>query len=197
MDYTAFQALVASYLHRTDLTAVIPTFIDHGRLRLGDVLRVPEMDASATVTMTGGVGPLPAETVYVRSVQGPTQPLLIADLDLVTTATVESVYAVVGADIWAPGCGTVDVFYTARPATLLGAAGTATRTVLDKYPQVWLYAALIEAYIYLDDAENEAKMTARFDEEVRRANARGNRMRFPRVIMSDSYANILAGGPGL
>ena len=197
MDYTAFQALVASYAHRTDLTAVIPTFIEHGRIRMCDDLRVAEMVVSETLTLTGGIGTLNAETVAIRSVQGPTQPLLVADLDIVTTATVESVYAIVGLEVWAPGCGTVDVITYRRPLTLVGDGGTGTRAVLTSYPNVWLFAALTELAVYVQDYQLEQAMQARMDAEIQRANARANRIKFPRAITSDSYVNVTAGGPGL
>jgi len=197
MDYTAFQALVASYLHRSDLTSTIPTFIEHGRVRIGDVLRVPEMESTDTITLTNGVGALDANTVAVRSVTGPTIPLIQADPDTIAFLTSESAYCVVGLSIYAPGCATVDAVTWERPVTLLGAAGTETRPLLTAYPTIWLYAALIEAYRYLDDPENELRMQDRFDEEVRRANNRAKSVRYAKPAMNDGVINVSAGGPGL
>lgn len=197
MDYTAFQTLVGQYLHRTDLSALIPTFIEHGRIRMCDRLRVQEMETWATVTLTAGVGSLSSDVVAVRAVTGPTRPLMPAPIEQVRQTTSESVYAVLGLDLYAPGCSTCTVDYWERPQTLVGAAGSATRTILSLYPTVWLYAALVEAYVYIRDMEAEQSHQVRLDEEVDRANRRSDRVRHPRPVMNDQYINVTAGGPGL
>lgn len=198
MDYGDLKSLIASYLHRTDLTTLMPTFVEHGRIRMCQDLRVPEMETSGTVTLTAGVGALSSDVVQIRHVQGPTMRLEWADLDQILRLTSESAYTVTGIDIRAPGCGTVEVYYWGRPQTLVGAADSATRTVLSLYPNVWLYAALVEAYVYIQDAANEAAMQSRLDEEVRRANVLSQRVRHgSRLAMGDASASTLAAGSGL
>jgi hypothetical protein len=183
MDYTAFQTLVGNYLHRSDLSALIPTFIEHGRLRMCDRLRVQEMETYATVTLTAGIGSLSSDVVQVRHVQGPSGALQAADLPQLLASSSEGLYAVVGIDLYAPGCSTVTAYYWERPLTLLGASGSVTRTVLSQYPQLWLYAALAEGYVYLDDKENEAKMQGRLDAEVDRANSRAAQVRYSQMAV--------------
>lgn len=197
MDYTAFQALVASYLHRSDLTSLIPTFIEHGRIRMCRDLRVAEMETWATVTLTDGVGDLSSDVAAIRYVRGPSGPLEEAEIQTVLEATTESVYCVTGLELRAPGCGTVDVYYWERPVTLVGAAGSATRTVLSVHPNVWLFAALVEAAVYLEDDAREVRLQQRLDAEIAQANAAASRVRFSRPAMSDTVANIAATGSGL
>ena len=61
MNYTELQSEVASYLHRTDLTAKIPTFIELAEAYLFRELCIKEMQISVTGTTTGGYGTLPAD----------------------------------------------------------------------------------------------------------------------------------------
>lgn len=197
MDYDGLKALVASYLHRTDLTSLMETFIEHGRLRLSDRLRVPEMETYATVTLTSGVGALSSDVAEVRTVKGSRMELLPAPLPQVVESSSEGLYAIVGLDLYAPGCGSATVYYWERPQTLVGAAGSATRAVLSLYPTVWLYAALVEAYFYLQDSENGAAAELRLDEAITRANVRARNTRHPRPVMSDIRSNVTAAGPGL
>ena len=172
MNYGDLKTLVGQYLHRSDLTSRLPTFVEHGRIRFCNDLRVPEMETSGSVTLTNDVGALSSDVILVKAVLGPNKPLRQVDIATVSTVTSESVYAITGLDIWAPGCGAVTVYYLGRPQTLWGAADSATRTILTIYPHIWLYAALVEGYRYLDDADNEARMQSRMDEEITRANAR-------------------------
>lgn len=198
MNYGDLKSLVASYLHRSDLTARMPTFIEHGRILFCNTLRVPECETSATVTLTAGIGALSSDVIAVRAVLGPNRPLRQADLESVSQVTSESVYAITGLNIWAPGCGTVTVYYWERPLTLVGAADATTRTVLSIYPNIWLYAALVSGYRFLDDAENESRMQMRLDEEIRLCNARADRyMTVSAPAMSDRNVNSIAQGPGL
>lgn len=173
--YTTFQAMVADHLHRSDLTTQIPDFIEAGRIRMSQVLRVPDMGATGTVTITSGAGTLPTGTVQVLSVKD-TYELRQVPLEEIPIYD-SGVYAIRGLTLLVPGGSSVTVSYLAAPATLLGAAGSATRTVLDAFPQIWLQAALIEAYRWLDDERNEAKAAARFAEEVAQANSSATKLR--------------------
>lgn len=198
MNYGDFKTLLASYLHRSDLTSMLPTFVEHGRLRMSQELRVQEMETYATVTLTSGVGALSSDLVAIRHVQGPTRRLEWVNLDNLLTVSTESAYTVVGLDIRAPGCATVDVYYWERPQTLVGAADSATRTVLSLYTQLWLYAALVEAAIYTQDPELEQSWQTRLDAEITRANNLASRVRHgSRPVLNDAGINVMAGGSGL
>ena len=59
--YTDLKTSVADYLARSDLTAVIPTFIVLAEDRINRKLRAHDMQVTASVTMSSGVGSLPAD----------------------------------------------------------------------------------------------------------------------------------------
>lgn len=53
-DYTSLKTEVATYLHRDDLTATIPTFIANCEYRIARALRVSPLLSSATITISAG-----------------------------------------------------------------------------------------------------------------------------------------------
>ena len=199
MNYGAFKTQVAQYLHRTDLTSLVPTFIENGRIRLFDQLRVPEMVRRSTLSLSSGEGALSQDFVGIRTVYDASdnQPLDQVSLDAVRVYTT-GVYAVQGQTLVAPGYTSLEVIWYERPLTFLGAADSATRTLLDAYPLLWLQAALVEGNIYIDDAEAEQKARARLDAEVQAANVRAFKSMFgPGHVSSGLGVNVVCGDSGL
>ena len=177
MNYGDFKTLVAGYLHRSDLTSSIPGFIELGRIRATDRLRVVEMESKATVIVTSDEGPLDEDLVSIRSVVASGAELKQVPVGQVT-AVEGDVYAVYGGAIVAAGQSSVDVYGYFRPDTLLGTADATTRTLLSYYPSIWLQATLAEAYRYLNDTENEGKALDRLEAEVTAANTRSANSRY-------------------
>ena len=60
MNFTSLKTEVANYLHRTDLTAQIPLFIELAEAYLFRELRIKEMQISVSGTTVGGYATLPA-----------------------------------------------------------------------------------------------------------------------------------------
>jgi hypothetical protein len=196
MTYTELQTAVANYLHRTDLASFLPSFIEYGRIRLFDQLRCPEMLTRAAVTLTAGEGALSQDCVSIKAVLDDTTPLNQVGLDEVKAYS-SGVYAVQGLTLLAPGYSSLNVVYWERPLTLVGASGSATRTVLEAYPQLWIQAALVEGFAYLDDTENEDKARTRLEDEITKANARAMRVIYPVPVVRNTFVNVTAGGTGL
>jgi hypothetical protein len=68
--YSELKTTIASYLARSDLTAMIPTFIQLAELRLRRELRTRQMLVVATANTTGGdstVG-LPTDFLEMRDI---------------------------------------------------------------------------------------------------------------------------------
>mgnify|MGYP006349040235 FL=1 len=61
MNYSELKTQVANYLHRTDLTAQIPTFIELAEAYLFRELHIKEMQISVDGTTTGGYAALPSD----------------------------------------------------------------------------------------------------------------------------------------
>lgn len=66
MNYAQLQANIAGWLHRSDLTATIPTFIEIAEARLNRDLRVAQMEDRATASVDGDYLELPADFQSVR-----------------------------------------------------------------------------------------------------------------------------------
>jgi len=61
MNYTTLQSNVADFLHRTDLTAKIPTFIELAEAYLFRELHIKELQISVDGTTTSGYATLPTD----------------------------------------------------------------------------------------------------------------------------------------
>ena len=68
MTNAELQALVASYMHRTDLTADIPGFIELARTRINRDMRVRENIKEDTETPTTNPRTLPLDFLEMRSI---------------------------------------------------------------------------------------------------------------------------------
>jgi hypothetical protein len=160
--YSALQTTIASYLGRTDLTAMIPTFITLAEARLQRELRTRQMLKSATATMTGGdntVG-LPTDFLEMRDlfVQGnPRMPVSYMSPSAFTrnaraTESGRPVdYSVIGSEMnFAPipdGAYVLEMLYYYKPEVL--SSTNASNVFLANYPDLLLYGSLAQAEPYL------------------------------------------------
>jgi hypothetical protein len=161
-NYSALQTTIASYLGRTDLTAMIPTFISLAEARLQRELRTRPMLKSATATMTGGdntVG-LPTDFLEMRDLftQGnPRMPVSYMSPSAFTrnaraTESGRPVdYSVIGSEMnFAPipdGAYVLEMLYYYKPDVL--SSTNASNVFLANYPDLLLYGALAQAEPYL------------------------------------------------
>ena len=161
-NYSALQTTLASYLGRTDLTAMIPTFITLAEARLQRELRTRPMLKSATATMTGGdntVG-LPTDFLEMRDLftQGnPRMPVSYMSPSAFTrnaraTESGRPVdYSVIGSEMnFAPipdGAYVLEMLYYYKPDAL--SSTNASNVFLANYPDLLLYGSLAQAEPYL------------------------------------------------
>jgi hypothetical protein len=161
-NYSALQTTIASYLGRTDLTAMIPTFISLAEARLQRELRTRQMLKSATATMTGGdntVG-LPTDFLEMRDLftQGnPRMPVSYMSPSAFTrnaraTESGRPVdYSVIGSEMnFAPipdGAYVLEMLYYYKPEAL--SSTNASNVFLANYPDLLLYGSLAQAEPYL------------------------------------------------
>lgn len=160
--YSELQTAVASWLHRSDLTATIPDFVRLAESRFNRKLRTKEQEtalASTTIDASYQVA-IPANTVAVKRIWRtgtPVTPLLPATLDFVVerqdggTSDALAYHYVWEASTWRfDGTGTVaGVLYRDIPALV----SNSTNWLLTGYPDVYLYASLYEAMVYLRDTD--------------------------------------------
>ena len=85
-DYSSLKTSIADYLHRNDLTTVIPEFIVDAEARIYNDLRIRAMEAAFTGTTSSGTIALPTgflEWVYLAIDGG--RALTRKDVEWITT----------------------------------------------------------------------------------------------------------------
>ena len=191
--YTALQADVASYLHRTDLTTPITLFIEKARVRIGRDLRSLEQEAVSTLTgPTADIFALPTDFMEARKVHSGGVPLRSVNFDEIaywSAADSPYVYCIYGRNLWVPGATTISLGYFKVEATLT--SGATEHPTMSAWPQVWLYASLAEAGLYTRDFELMDRMTQAYSAEVQAVNARAElaRQGVAPSMISDQLAN--------
>ena len=161
-NYSALKTTIASYLGRSDLTAMIPTFILLAEARLQRELRTRQMLKSATATMTGGdptVG-LPTDFLEMRDlyIQGnPRMPVTYLSPSAFTRdaradeSGLPVYYTVLASEfLFAPkpdGNKTLEMLYYYKPEAL--SDSNPSNVFLANYPDLLLYGSLAQAEPYL------------------------------------------------
>lgn len=157
--YAELQTAVANWLHRSDLTALIPDFILLGEKRLLRDLRCKEMETALSVTIASGVAALPSDYIELKNayVDGsPTQ-----NLERTSVVDIYHNYPTRSSDkkptriaregsnfIFGPypdSAYTIKGIYYAYPTTIQ----TSDNAVFTAHPDIYLWAALIEAEPYI------------------------------------------------
>jgi hypothetical protein len=158
-NYATLQAEVADFLHRTDLTSVIPSFVELAETKLNRILRIRAMEnlvtgaISATVALPTGFVEMKALTVTTG---GCTYPLdYITPNEVVSATAATKKYSLIGDNVYfvPAGDGTYSMLYYKKFDPL----STSTNWLITNAPDVYLYATLLEAAEYIRlDAETKA-----------------------------------------
>ena len=177
--YVGLQATVATWMHRTDLTAVIPDFVVMAESRIARDLRVLSQISPATLTVTAGnrLVAVPSGWLQFDNLSLMTNP--VANLSLVSLDQMDTqfpdgigpeaprVYAMSGTNIVlapTPDIGyTLTASYFSRFPALATAGGN---WLLTNFPNVYLFAVLAEACAYAQDDERAPLWNKRYNEEV-------------------------------
>ena len=175
------ETLIAAYMHRTDLGPYIPGFIELAGQRIGRTLR---SQANETVVELGITEPntaLPDDYRGMRSVlskqdRGPRVLSAMSPTQLAryTSNGTPAFYCIQGKTITVQPftAGVIILDYWAEPAAL--PATTSTNAVLTAYPYLYLYAALVEASVFVDDTEKAGNMAGVFNNEITEVNNQGS-----------------------
>jgi hypothetical protein len=163
VDYSTLKTTIAGWLNRTDLTAIVPTFIALAELDIARKVRAPEM-LSSIPGVASDFAPLPVGVVGVKSVSLPNndyRPVSVtteAELDKrrgerKSRPGLPEWCAVVGRrlefDVTVDPATNLLVRAYMRLAPLSDAAPT--HALLDSHWDLYLYGALAHAAPYLED----------------------------------------------
>lgn len=198
--YTTLLTEVASYLARSDLTSIIPTFVQLAQARINRQVRAKAMETKSTsFSIANEYENVPSDFLEAKSFYlTSTTPRLALEYmadDLMTnsfnTSDKPRYFSVVGSQFrFSPtpdATYTATLVYYAKPATL--AAGTQeTNSLFPTNPDLYLYASLLEAESYLHNDARLAVWKAGYDEALAHINekAKGSRHGGPMRTRPDS-----------
>jgi hypothetical protein len=186
MNYGTLKTNVANYLHRDDQAANIPGFILLGQARMSHDLEIPMMDGTESLAVTASVKEvaLPETVLRIKSIR---IPFSGGFRTLQLNSLVQNSQIYEGA-----GGATADPLYYARYGFTLELApppsadntlslivkkrlvefveDTDTDDILTNYPNIYLYAAMLEASVFVEDSERITTWKAYYDDEVFKLN---------------------------
>lgn len=181
IDYSSLQASVASWLHRSDLTAQIPDFIMLAEMKLNGDLEARSMDAIATLSTVAGVSyaPLPTDLLDMRRLVNPgCGPIEYVSPDQLSIEYGSSVtaaprlFTVTGGQIqFAPTPDAVyalELTYKQRIPPL--SATNPTNWLITSYPNAYLWGALVSAQPWLVSDDRLGTFQALYKEAVDQIN---------------------------
>ena len=161
-SYSDLTSTISSYLARSDLDSIIPTFISLAEMRLRRELRIRQMLVTAQASTTGGdstVG-LPSDYLEMRDIHVASTPNGQLNYDtpnvfykrnISTESGLPKRYTVLSSELQLSpipdGAYTLQMLYYAQPAYL--SSTNASNVFMAYCPDALLYAALGEAEPYL------------------------------------------------
>jgi len=176
-NYTSFVSTVESYLARTDLTTVIPDFVQMAQLRMSRDLRTEAMLKVATTTPSDNKVAFPTDFLELREMHFEGNPPIILEYqspDLFfrngqTSLSGRSHYfTMLGTEFqFAPSQNsdyTIQILYYAQPTFI--STTTSSNLYLAYYPDALLYATLAEAEPYLMNDPRVATWSALYDRAI-------------------------------
>jgi hypothetical protein len=159
-SYNDLVSTVESYLARSDLTSVIPTFVMLAQQRMSRDLRTREMLKVATTTATDGTVEIPTDFLEMRELHFQGNPPITLEYEspdkffrdmLTTTSGLPYYYTIIGYEFqFAPAPDSSQVLqmlYYAEPTFI--SSTVSSNLYLANYPDALLYATLAEAEPYL------------------------------------------------
>lgn len=166
-NYGELKSAVGDFLNRSDLTSVIPTFIDFAEAEFNRILRIRQMVARAEAVIDSRFSAVPADFLEAKDLVivtgNPVTPLqFITQQEMaqlrnttITSAGKPKYFSVVGGQfefLPTPDAEySLEMTYYANIDAL--SADTDTNWLLTDYPDLYLYTSLMHSAPYLKDDE--------------------------------------------
>lgn len=195
----------SGYLHRTDLTAKIPDFIKLAESKINRKLRLLLGETESTLTATIGSRLMAVPTRFGSPIElwdttnEPRTKMLYMQPDLLpvtTTNGASEYYTVDGSFIATENPADVAYTYTLRYQTKFNLETTSTNTILDNYPDIYVYGALLASIPFTRDYKNFDVWSALYNNAIDEAMTDSNvtrRKALLRTEFAGSRPNILRG----
>lgn len=153
-SYSDFRTIVYTWADVTtsDIpTATMDNIISLAEDRIYREVRVSVMETALSVTFSGGAGPIPADFVELKQAKfSGKRPLIVKDLDFVenwninNTGGGDAIYLARDGDNFVTAPATTSGALIGRYYKRFSAISGGTNTLLTTYPELWLYASLVE-----------------------------------------------------
>jgi hypothetical protein len=163
VDYSTLKTSIAAFLHRTDLTSMIPEFIADAETRIYNELRIRAMEASFNETTSGGTVALPTgflQWIYLYADTDPLSKLQRKDVEWIVTnyqgsTGVPKFFARNGDNLMFGPEPSSDTALIGRYYKRLDALSDSNTTnwFITNAPDLIRYGALCEAAPYMQDDE--------------------------------------------
>lgn len=177
-SYADLQASIANFLARDDLTAQIPDFIQLAEARINRELETREQEKRVQATLVAGDEyiALPIDLREVREVKLNTSPLTVLSYASPTSLDTQYSsngqgkplgYSIVGKEMKIrpipDSSYTMEIVYIGDVDAL---SAVSTPTLFTRSPDLYLYGALTEAYVYLLDEQRAAQYDEKFTRTI-------------------------------
>jgi len=184
--WTDLKAELALWIDRDDLAARIPVFIALAERKFNRVLRVPEMEAAATLSLNAATISLPADFLAMRAIHIASDPKVVLEqMGLDALRNLHAGAATGKPRHFAIQAGTLVLgpapdgaysaamtYFQAIPA--LG-AGQASNWLLAGHPDIYLYGSLIMAESYMVNDGRIAVWKLALEEALEELRRQGHR----------------------
>jgi hypothetical protein len=183
-NFTELKSSIASWIHRNDLTAVIPDFIKLAESRMSLELDVDQLQKTATITTVSGTdtAPLPSDfrslidaTITMGSIlyvldKMPAQ--LLRTRWGSYTSNIPQSYAILNNKLKLGPIpnGNYDIVLEYNCTIPSLSDSNPTNDLLTAYPDMYLHCCLIYAATYIRDAEMVGGMESLYNADKERAN---------------------------
>lgn len=194
-NYTDLKSTIASYLARSDLTSIIPNFIQLAEIRLRRDIRISEMLVNTALTPSSGVVTLPTDFLEMRSIYFNSNPLTTLEYqtpDLFSrngwnsTSGTSVYFTIIGNELhFSPdpdSTDTVQMLYYAKPDYL--SDSNLTNVWTDNCMDAILYASLAEGSVYLMDNESAQRWATLYDRGLSAITLSNNGKKYPNIELA-------------
>lgn len=190
--YAELKTAIASWLHRDDLTSIIPDFITLAESRLNRETKLIQQETSATVTLTSGLDYASLPTGFIKMLEF----YYTADLFIPTlipfsrmeeirsfsTATGQPFYYSISDKFYFDVIADQTYSLTCRYRKKWDIASDSTNALLTNYPDAYLFASLAEAAPYLKNDTRVAIWEAKAQKSINDSNQIAARQRTAELI---------------
>ena len=180
-DALDLRTAVIEHVRNPSIADVFPRLVKMAEVTFNRRLRCRDQITTATVTITGGVGNLPADMAEIIGVyNGAGIEYIAQPLQVIRQQFQRACYAVTASQLSAPEDEVLTVEYYATIPTIADVL-TESNWVLERHPGLYLYAVGLEAAKYLRDVETAQATMPFVDMEFAAVAAEDAQQRYSRA----------------